>query len=666
VSPGAAARLAAEALVRALVDAGVAHAVIAPGSRSAPLVLALERLVREGATLGLHTIVDERAAAFFALGLARVSGRPALVCTTSGTAGAHALPAVIEADRDRLPLLVLTADRPPELHGVGAPQTVAQTQMFAPYVRLSADPGAPDAATSLAALATLAARAVAAALGAEGGPVHLNLPYREPLELADPPAPVGGFRPPPRVVQGPARLPGSEVAALARRLCQCERGVLVSGPGDLPASGAPLAERAADLGRALAGLSGALGWPLVADSTSAARGHAPTEALVVTAADLLVRGAPFEATPPELVLRFGQVPTSRALTQWLARPAVGETWLVDPSGRFQDPDHRATGVLAADPARLADDLTAAIRELGHRPRPQWAAAWREAQAVADQRLAEAADADAGLWAGSVARAVVEALPAGGLLARGVEPADPRGRRLRRPRAAGADGDRQPRRQRHRRHGGDRARRGRGLGRRAGGGAAGRPGLPSRPERAGGVPAAEIARRHRGVRQRGRRHLRPPAHRRAPDRLRAALHHGAAGVAGVDARGLAGAPRARARVRGHRVRQGRGHRAHHHQPARGAQRLPARRRCSSCQAAFADAKEDPAVGVVVLTGKGDLAFCSGGDQRVRGDQGYVGADGVPRLNVLELQRRSARCPSPWSRWSPATPSAAATCCTWCAT
>lgn len=415
MSPGAAARLAAEALVRALVDAGVAHAVIAPGSRSAPLVLALERLVREGATLGLHTIVDERAAAFFALGLARVSGRPALVCTTSGTAGAHALPAVIEADRDRLPLLVLTADRPPELHGVGAPQTVAQTQMFAPYVRLSADPGAPDAATSLAALATLAARAVAAALGAEGGPVHLNLPYREPLELADPPAPVGGFRPPPRVVQGPARLPASEVAALARRLCQCERGVLVSGPGDLPASGAPLAERAADLGRALAGLSGALGWPLVADSTSAARGHAPTEALVVTAADLLVRGAPFEATPPELVLRFGQVPTSRALTQWLARPAVGETWLVDPSGRFQDPDHRATGVLAADPARLADDLTAAIRELGHRPRPQWAAAWREAQAVADQRLAEAADADAGLWAGSVARAVVEALPAGGLL-----------------------------------------------------------------------------------------------------------------------------------------------------------------------------------------------------------------------------------------------------------
>ncbi|MEZ4268428.1 MAG: 2-succinyl-5-enolpyruvyl-6-hydroxy-3-cyclohexene-1-carboxylic-acid synthase [Myxococcota bacterium] len=415
MSAGTAARLAAEALLRALVGAGVRDAVISPGSRNAPLVLALDRLHREGEPIRLHTILDERAAAFFALGLARVSGQPTLFCCTSGSAGAHALPAVIEADRAGLPLLALTADRPPELHGVGAPQTIAQVGMLAPYVRLTVDPGAPDPAVSLDYISTIAARAVFAALGPDPGPVHLNLPYREPLELADPPAPTGGFRPAPRVVRGPTRLPQPEIHALAERLIARPRGVLVSGPGDSGVAGPGLSQAAADLGRALSSLAQTLSWPILADGASPLRGHRSADAGVVVSGDALARTRSGAAVTPDIVVRFGQVPTSRALTEWLASPHLAETWLVDPHGRFSDPDHAATMLLVADPVQLASDLADAIRGIGPRPEPRWLARWQQSDAKAQRALAACIEPCVEPWSGAIARTVAQALPAGALL-----------------------------------------------------------------------------------------------------------------------------------------------------------------------------------------------------------------------------------------------------------
>ncbi len=181
-------------LVDEWARAGLTDAVVSPGSRSTPMALALAADDR----LRLHVFVDERSAAFFALGIGLRTGAPALTLTTSGTAAAELHPAVIEAHHAGIPLLAVTADRPPEAHGVGAPQTIEQGDLYGRAVRWRADPGVPDPAASPS-WRSLAARAVAEARGAGGrpGPVHLNLAFREPLVGRPGPLPPGrvGARP---------------------------------------------------------------------------------------------------------------------------------------------------------------------------------------------------------------------------------------------------------------------------------------------------------------------------------------------------------------------------------------------------------------------------------------------------------------------------------------
>jgi 2-succinyl-5-enolpyruvyl-6-hydroxy-3-cyclohexene-1-carboxylate synthase len=173
---GAQNQAAATALVDAFVAAGVRHAVVAPGSRSGPLAVACAR--SEG--LALHVVLDERSAAFRALGIGRATAVPALLACTSGSAATHFHPAVVEAFHGRVPLVVCTANRPPELQGVGAPQTIDQRELYGRAVRLFAEPGPPDdePAPDWAALATTA---YAVATGVPAGPVQLDLAFREPL-----------------------------------------------------------------------------------------------------------------------------------------------------------------------------------------------------------------------------------------------------------------------------------------------------------------------------------------------------------------------------------------------------------------------------------------------------------------------------------------------------
>ena len=373
------------------VRGGVTDAVVAPGSRSTPLAVALAADGR----LRLHVVLDERSAAFFAVGLGLASGRPAVLLTTSGTAAAELHPAVAEAHHARVPLVACTADRPPDLHHVGAPQTIVQETLFAGAVRWAHAPGVPDEG-SRGTWRSLAARTLAeATAGPVGpGPVHLNLAFREPL-VGTPDAP-----PPGRADGGPWHVRRPSVTAppadVVARLAGGGRGVVMAGAG----AGDPAAVGA---------LAAALGWPLLADPRSGCRVPGPS---TVAAADALLRVPPFVAAArPDLVLRLGAPWASRVMGEWLAALDVPQ-YLVDPHGAWLDPGRSATTVVGADPTLLATAVVAAAP----RPAPvewrlRWSGAESAAQAALDAALAEGPE----LTEPGIARAVVGALPAGATL-----------------------------------------------------------------------------------------------------------------------------------------------------------------------------------------------------------------------------------------------------------
>lgn len=386
----------AATLVDEWARAGVTDAVVSPGSRSTPLAVALAGDAR----LRLHVVVDERSAAFFALGLGLSSGRPAVVLTTSGTAAVELHPAMVEAHHARVPLLACTADRPPELHGVGAPQTVHQEGLFGGVVRAALAPGVADDVTS-GSWRSLAARAVleAASNPAGPGPVHLNLAFRDPLTGSAGALPAGrdGGAPWHRREAAACPPPAELVEELAGH---GGRGVIVAGAG----AGDPAAVHA---------MAEALRWPVLADPRSGCR--LPLPATVATA-DSLLRIDRFAAeTAPDLVLRLGAPWASRVVGDWMAGLGASQ-YLVDPHGAWLDPSRTATTVVTADPTTL---VMAVAGCRGRRRAPEeWAARWRESEAAAqralDLELAELARMD-GINEPGVARAVVDTLGDGATL-----------------------------------------------------------------------------------------------------------------------------------------------------------------------------------------------------------------------------------------------------------
>ena len=346
-------------LVDEFVRGGVTEAVISPGSRSTPLALALAA----NDWLRVHVILDERSAGFFAVGLAQASGRPPVVLTTSGTAAAELHPAVVEAHQARLPMIVCTADRPPDLHHISAPQTVVQGQIYGPAVRWFFEPGVVEGVPETA-WRSIGARAAAEALAnvAGPGPVHLNLAFRDPLveEPADLPRGRPDFQPWHRA----DRTPGTPSRELATAL-HGRRGVIVAGKR---------------CGRtALHHLAVALQWPVLADPRSQARGGANS----IAAFDELLRGESFApARDVECVLRLGEPPASKVLSQWLAGLTHAEQLVVDPYGRWPDPERRADRIVHADPTAFCSELMDAVH-----PAPEgWLAPWLEAEAAAQAAI----------------------------------------------------------------------------------------------------------------------------------------------------------------------------------------------------------------------------------------------------------------------------------------
>ena len=365
-------------LVDEWVRMGMRQAVVAPGSRSTPMAIALA----ERTDLTVHVVHDERSAAFMALGVGLATGVPAALLCTSGTAATHFHGAVVEADLSGVPMVVLTADRPPELQGIGAPQTIDQTELYGDAVRLYADPGVPEAMAAVE-WRGMAAQWWLAATGDDPGPVHVNLPFREPLVGAVGELPQPGDRPPAEAPNGwfLSRLEPSELAAMV----DVPRGVIVAGRGvDDPAA----------VGR----LAAALGWPVLADPRSGCR-HLPE---AVCAFDSLVRHAGFAADHrPDAVLHLGEPPASKVLGQWLTVAGArhlhvhAQRRTIDPLGII---DERVYGPVGA----VCDALAPLVGGATGTP---WLARWQHAERRAQAALAAVLADDGELTEPGVARAL---------------------------------------------------------------------------------------------------------------------------------------------------------------------------------------------------------------------------------------------------------------------
>ncbi len=371
----------ASALVEELARCGVRRAVVSPGSRSTPLAVALWRQP----AIEVTVLLDERSAGFFALGCGLATGTPAAVLCTSGTAAANLHPAVCEADEAGVPLIVLTADRPPELRGIGAGQTIDQLKLYGDAVRWFCEVGTHDADDEgLLHFRSVACRAYAAAAGdPRPGPAHLNVPWREPLApipiegqvtASDPLATDGrGERPLTAVARPRARAEPALLDELAERLAAAPRGLIVCG-------------RQTDwaLAEPVAALARAAGYPILAEPTSQLRCGRHELSLVVSSYDAIARGRP-ESLEPELVLRVGELPTSKPLRQWLAGVGGLRQLVIDPNADWKEPTRRAETVVRADPGELAHALAERLKASAASPereRSGWAREWRSAESAA--------------------------------------------------------------------------------------------------------------------------------------------------------------------------------------------------------------------------------------------------------------------------------------------
>lgn len=400
----------ARALVDELVAADVTSVVISPGSRSTPLTVAFARRPE----VRVYSQLDERSAAYFALGRGRRTGRVTPLVCTSGTAAANYHPAVIEASQGRVPLLLLTADRPPELRDSGANQTIDQEKLYGDSVRWYKDLPEPEAdARKLRSLRTTAARALAEATGVPGGPVHLNIPFRKPLEPVEvesdvPSEPKSGGTGQQNAAftgrdgayvedtQGVPELDERDLASVGDAL-SVERGLIVAGPADPPGIDP----------ESIAALAHATGFPIVADPLSGLRfgSHVRTTTVLGGYDAYLSESVTADWPDPSVVLRIGAAPTSTSLRNYLARVETRQL-LVDPAGGWREAEFTATDLVTADPSRLARRLARTVRAS---PDPDWQARWERAERAQWDVLEEACE-EQDQFEGRVLATVAEETP----------------------------------------------------------------------------------------------------------------------------------------------------------------------------------------------------------------------------------------------------------------
>jgi 2-succinyl-5-enolpyruvyl-6-hydroxy-3-cyclohexene-1-carboxylate synthase len=390
----------AKTFVDELVLCGLEHVCIAPGSRSTPLVITFA----ENPNVTIHSIIDERSAAFFALGLGLAVGKPAAVLCSSGTATVNFHPAVVEARYAHVPMIVLTADRPHELRDSGANQTVDQVKLFGDHVLWFYDVALPEADPTPVAirnLRTLAARAYAKTLGLEPGPVHLNFPFRKPLEPIPVPTdrtdvephPFEHSRPFTDISHGRLQPSDEQITSLAEAVQTSERGLIVCGPRT---------PRDESFAQALAAFSERTGFPIFADVLSNVRVSPIVKS--IGGYDTFLTEPTFE--PPDLILHFGAMPASGALEQWLNRIPTLRRMLISQNGVWTDAYHRLTELMQADETML---LAAILKSLDE---SQNSAAWARQIQEAERLTWQSLDGtlSQALFDGAAVSEIISALP----------------------------------------------------------------------------------------------------------------------------------------------------------------------------------------------------------------------------------------------------------------
>ncbi len=369
--------LLADLFVDALAKGGLRHVCIAPGSRSTPLALAFAA----HPDVQVHMHLDERSAGFFALGLAMATNAPAALLCTSGSAAANFLPAIVEAHEAHVPMLVLTADRPPELRGSGANQTMDQLKLYGSHVLMFAEMPLPEAeppAVVQRHVRSVAARALAVANGSPKGPVHLNFPFRKPLEPSAEEVHARRFpldAPATRMDRGVLQPTERQICDLADVIRRHEQGVIVCGPRSAGDDFAP----------AVIALSQASGYPIFADALSGLRSHAGVIAHYDLLLDPKVSPETSRRFTPEVVIRFGAVPTSQVLNDALARCDAQHRIRITGDGVWADDDFRTTWQLHADPDAACHRLAASLsmqRDM------HWLHSWQDAAQDAQVALDE--------------------------------------------------------------------------------------------------------------------------------------------------------------------------------------------------------------------------------------------------------------------------------------
>ena len=394
--------LFAEIFANELASLPLSGVVVCPGSRSTPLAMAISHQPRPQ----VYVHLDERSAGFFALGLALESGQPAAVITTSGTAAAELHPALLEADRAAVPLILLTADRPPELRDSGANQTADQVKLYGSAVRWYAEMPLPEQNPSerlLRHLRATADRAVAAALGLHGppGPAHLNFPFRKPLEPegneSDFLAAAQTKAPHTEIAVAPRIPTTAELEPLAALVRNHRRGLVIAG------TKAALSQKTAAL---LQQFAAAAGYPILADALSGVRftPHRSNSAEIISAHPLFLAAGLPKAPPPEVVFLFGAASVSNATLAFVENlPPETKVVAVSPHSRWNDPAFRISHWLVASPDAALEGLLGLIPSL---PADEnWVQAWQEAEDAARRAIA-----DAPLTEGKLLAEIVEALP----------------------------------------------------------------------------------------------------------------------------------------------------------------------------------------------------------------------------------------------------------------
>ncbi|OEH93143.1 2-succinyl-5-enolpyruvyl-6-hydroxy-3-cyclohexene-1-carboxylic-acid synthase [Bacillus solimangrovi] len=387
------------AFVDELVRAGVRRIVISPGSRSTPIAMAAAQHPK----METWVNVDERSAAFFALGMAKGSQHPVAILCTSGTAAANYMPAVVEAKQSRVPLIVLTADRPHELRDVGAPQVIDQLNMFGNYAKWFVDLAIPESTNEmLRYIRTVADRAVALTKSEPAGVVHLNFPLREPLIPGPMPnmmktAARDGMNPYTRISMGVKHLSKEQIFDYCRLFENVEKGLIVCGPQDDPM-----------LSEFILLLSKRLNWPIISDPLSQLRSIARDEDHVIETYDAFLRDQEISnSLVPELVLRFGAMPVSKAYTLFIKNNPQIKQFIVDLDNDWREPTLMASHMIYADSKYFCEKVADSIQNTSGND--EWLESWKKVNSVTRQTIEYYYTGDV-LFEGNVIKELIELIP----------------------------------------------------------------------------------------------------------------------------------------------------------------------------------------------------------------------------------------------------------------